>query len=561
MAGKKSGTGIPNVIWKGNRLHYKRRWPTDVRRLHPEMKEFWEEALGTSDLKVALSKASELNLRFDAQAERLRGPSPVEQAKQRLRQRSFNERDRFKYGVESVLGPELKVPAELLDGGAFLLSNPSDYRIRPNEARSIERVVERFGMLAKDLAIPVPEGAKANRVQEFEAWKAKCIADAKQLVELLRAVEIEPESLGVELPEKLTEKKKSFTLLQVAEKWGAANAAPQQHIDQYKYACKLFTDLYGAKDVDSITALQISEFREKLVDMPNSTRKEIRSADMATAIERGRELNLPKISPTTVNKHMSAVKTIIKWGWEHGYVENNVGERIRVKRLRVKQARRDFKKDELQALISKVSEVLSPNSDDFWIPIVALLHGARREEVCQLEKADVQNVDGIWCMNIRVLSDSDDEDAEEKSLKTANSRRLMPIHDCALRMGFVAYAHSSKSSRVFHSLSQDSRGDFGGAYGKRFARLLREKVKITDKKVVFHSLRHSFITACRNADMPETMEHTLSGHSGSSVVHDGYGSKQEVPNRKRWLDKVDFAVPALSELVELMEKTRKSSAA
>ena len=151
MGVKRGATGIPYVIWKGDWLHYKRRWPTNIRKAHPSLREFMEGSLDTCDLRDALFKASEWNLRFESECERLRAPSPVELIKRALSNRPINDKDRLKYGVEKILGPEFKERPIHGEGGAFLLKNPSVTRVRPSESRAVERIVETFNTLASDL--------------------------------------------------------------------------------------------------------------------------------------------------------------------------------------------------------------------------------------------------------------------------------------------------------------------------------------------------------------------------------------------------------------------------
>ena len=66
----------------------------------------------------------------------------------------------------------------------------------------------------------------------------------------------------------------------------------------------------------------------------------------------------------------------------------------------------------------------------FWVPILALYTGCRREEICQLYKEDVQEIEGIWSLNIKgltsaALADGEDDD---QMLKTKSTSRVIPLH-------------------------------------------------------------------------------------------------------------------------------------
>jgi integrase len=73
----------------------------------------------------------------------------------------------------------------------------------------------------------------------------------------------------------------------------------------------------------------------------------------------------------------------------------------------------------------------------YWLFLLALTTGARLEEVGQAAIADVKTRDGIRYIDIDDYVENDSE--ESKSLKTPNSRRLLPIHDRLMELGFERY--------------------------------------------------------------------------------------------------------------------------
>lgn len=562
MGKRTGGTGIPHVIKKGTRYHYKRRWPTDLRAKNPTLPEFMERSLGTSDAKVAIAKASSLNLEYDQTVARLSN-TPLAKVDPATAQ-AFVTRTVALLGQETT-GADFPTEGDSLDGWE-LIPDPSgnpflaraihrdNKPIPPTPERSLERIT---ALLQREMqSLRRVKDESASHSQRFKDQSDKLAAGISNILAMLKPLEIDLAEMGIK--EEVPEQAKVTTLSDIADKWAANDPTrPVQHIDQYRYACRLFEQLHGKRDVRQITTLEISQFVEQLRLMPSSTKPEIRAADMKRAIELGKQSNLPTLSATTVNKHFSAIKTILTFAWEGGYINENPGSRLKVKRAKKANKQRDFTKDELSRLITALSKSKKPNEDDFWIPLVALFQGARREEVCQLEKSDVQDIDGIPCLNIRAVSDEDDPDTLTKSVKTTNSKRLTPVHPDLIKAGFLEFVKASNGSRVFATLEPDARGDLGAAYGKRFADILKDKAGIDVPRVkVFHSLRHTFITACRNAMMPETMEHTLSGHSSSHAVHDGYGSRQEVPLRLKWIAKVDFKVCALDDLIEQLACSR-----
>lgn len=109
-----------------------------------------------------------------------------------------------------------------------------------------------------------------------------------------------------------------------------------------------------------------------------------------------------------------------------------------------------------------------------------------------------------------------------QSVKTVSSRRTVPLHPDLVRAGLMRYWDSmrdAESEWLFPELVPDHDGRRGGNYGKWFARYLRSSkgCRIVDKRVVFHSFRHTFKTLCRDAGIAEEVHDALTGHVGRTV--------------------------------------------
>jgi len=86
-------------------------------------------------------------------------------------------------------------------------------------------------------------------------------------------------------------------------------------------------------------------------------------------------------------------------------------------------------------------------------------------------------------------------------VKTSSSRRLVPLHSDVIAAGFDRYVQNQRRSGhewPFSDLEPDHDGRRGGNFGKFFARFLRQNqwCGITDRRLVFHSFRHTFKTLC-----------------------------------------------------------------
>ena len=80
-----------------------------------------------------------------------------------------------------------------------------------------------------------------------------------------------------------------------------------------------------------------------------------------------------------------------------------------------------------------------------------LYSGTRPAEIAQLAVADVREQHGKWIMHVTEEGDGD------KSVKTAGSMRVVPVHSELIKLGFIDYVgelpitiHSSLLSVVMH---------------------------------------------------------------------------------------------------------------
>lgn len=125
----------------------------------------------------------------------------------------------------------------------------------------------------------------------------------------------------------------------------------------------------------------------------------------------------------------------------------------------------------------------------FFIPALALFHGLRMNEACQLQLEDIVQVDGMPCIRV------------ESSGKTVGDTksRTIPIHSVILQLGFLKFIEEVKSGSLWPELSAEcSNKEYVFCFGKFFNYLNREFVA-KDNAKLFRSLRLNFIEATSNA--------------------------------------------------------------
>lgn len=173
----------------------------------------------------------------------------------------------------------------------------------------------------------------------------------------------------------------------------------------------------------------------------------------------------------------------------------------------------------------------------YWIPLIGLCTGMRVEEIAQLSVDDIMRDDGIDYFNIT--------DAKPyQKLKNATSKRKIPIHYELINCGFLKYVASIRNKahdQLFPELIPNRENKLSKKFSRDFGRYIR-RIDISDHRVVFHSFRHRFKDACRNAGMMDSIHDRLTGHSAPNVVAASYGSGFSISVLKRAIDSISLEV-------------------
>lgn len=308
---------------------------------------------------------------------------------------------------------------------------------------------------------------------------------------------------------------------------------------EYERAAELFEQWAGVDlDLNHVTVAVAGRFREDLIGYPAnaSIRAAYRDLSVRERLIKAREIAEPStLSSGTANgKYLDPLRSIFDWAKKTGRAQVNPFTDITVSNSRSDSGdRRDFRVDELQALFSaplfsgsaalEGAGLYQPGKervDDwrYWLPLMALYSGARLNELCGLRLNDFEEEDGVPFFHIRV--------SNERSLKTAASKRLVPVHTTLIDLGLLATVDQLRQAgedRLFPNLKPGPRGHLSHKPSKFFGRLI-DKALGADCPVVFHSFRHTFITGLRKARIPRELRTVLVGHEDGGV-HEAYGSE------------------------------------
>lgn len=209
-------------------------------------------------------------------------------------------------------------------------------------------------------------------------------------------------------------------------------------------------------------------------------------------------------SPRTIDNKMANLKAIFNFGVDRQYITSNpiVGKPLMTKKQKIKEQWAIFEEDEIKLIFDSkyLFEQKEKDEDYYFMLLLTIFTGCRVDELTTLKKEDFKTTStGINYFHVR---DS----------KTVAGIREIPIYD-PLWHYFKPF-FNKKTDKVFKYLERDGKGS-GNAVGKKFSRHM-ELVKVTRKKLVFHSLRKFYNNTLGINDVPEKAMHQLLGHEVST---------------------------------------------
>ncbi len=155
-----------------------------------------------------------------------------------------------------------------------------------------------------------------------------------------------------------------------------------------------------------------------------------------------------------------------------------------------------------------------------WLPWVACFTGSRIAEACQSRREDIRQAEpgGPWLLHIH-------SDGPDRTLKTPQSERMVPLHPALIAEGFLEYvATLPADSALFPDIRPDKFGSRGGTATKNHGRWVRQTVKVTDtRKDPAHAWRHLFRERAQRANVPQHVTEALMGHLNTANESEGYG--------------------------------------
>lgn len=241
------------------------------------------------------------------------------------------------------------------------------------------------------------------------------------------------------------------------------------------------------------------------------------------AVVKWRDGLLKELEPPTVKSRLTFAGAIWRESRVNGKIDRatiNPFEGLRVKiDTNSGTSRRAFSHTELRKIFAappiRTVRAVSVHAG-YWLPLLALYHGARLEEITGLEVADVEDGDLGLVLHIR-------ENTIRPRLKhRKKSERSMFIHPKLIELGFKEYVASARIAKVMALFPSFTRGaTFGEAFVEHVKSLLSPE---QGRLVGMHCFRHNWETARRSGRLDTSASNYIGGRridDGSAALYGG----------------------------------------
>jgi integrase len=348
--------------------------------------------------------------------------------------------------------------------------------------------------------------------------------------------------------------------LQHTEEDAAANRTSRKWVDKQRANVALVQEIIGASTpvycIDYDTCLRV---RSMLARIPANRSKIYGALPLEQAIERAAAEKRDLLSPVTQAQYLAVLRDVLDLAAKKRLIAINPADGLRpLKRDTVPDAekRLPFTLEQIRAFFAsdfyaRCAKHPVPYAHDksgwrFWLPLTCVFMGMRPNEAAQLHVQDVRHT-SKGTPYLDIVSTADDDEHEpvpsKKMLKTAASRRKIPLHPELIAIGFLQFVEDRKkigSERLFPDLKPDKYGNHAWYPLKRFNETyLSETIKLQPRQS-FYSFRHSWRDALRRIDAPADALQALGGWKQVKLTSDSYGDKSDPDYQVAHMKKIAF---------------------
>ena len=515
-------------------------------------KEHIREALGTSDYREACRKLAYRHAHwtatFENEKRKLIALQPPDAPKSKRLLTAVSDRDAFEYATRYLVSREREFRDWMDREGRLLdeheqqqirfgiiedsnaLATGYEYRGKPLDGTfELQRFLASEGV---DCAETSPAFQKLRPL--VMAAHLEHLGRSQDLLKGIPAKERDNLFRGIHAQSPVLEKPRGMTLAELIRTKELSNTDLKRSIktvSAFKLPARLLMEVLGEdKPIESISREDMGAVFALMKEIPLNAQQRYPGMTLKQSVDAAKLANdQRKPVHNTLAEHYLHISALFNYAVGEGLMSKNPAATPTFLEMFKKEdvnPRAQFTIDELNRLFraplytgcvndeagyAKPGPEL-PRRGRFWVPLIALFHGTRCNEACQIYTADVKAQDGIAYIAIR--EESEDDSPSIKKLKTKQSIRNVPIHPELIRLGFLDFVEARRrdttSPRLFPELTPGHKGYCSDAFSKWFGRFkthaLGEQCEAT-----MHSLRHQFRDATRMARLPDESVGRLAG--------------------------------------------------
>lgn len=227
--------------------------------------------------------------------------------------------------------------------------------------------------------------------------------------------------------------------------------------------------------------------------------------------------NLNNISAErSKQKVYELLKTLFDVGKKHNIIKNNIMEVIEKPKH---QKEKGIALDSTEQ-IKFINYCKKYIYGDLFL--ITLYEGLRIGEILALTPNDIDLENKKL-----IINKSLNEKSEFDTTKNYQSNRVIPIFDNALEI--LKKYKNTKNKRIFN---------FSYSVPQKHIKIICRELNI--REISPHDLRHTFITNCKNKQIPEHIIQTWVGHKIGSIVTSTIYTHANEEDSKKYIDKVNF---------------------
>lgn len=267
-------------------------------------------------------------------------------------------------------------------------------------------------------------------------------------------------------------------------------------------------ELVGDIPIGAVTFdLLIRKYRNILPRLPTNRRKRFGDAPIDEVLEEQVDVE-DRLSGRTCHERVGVVKTFFDWAFTQNSTLMVADPAAALKGFaKTPPMGTPFDDDQIATLFSPSAFGQGPTYA-YWGPLIALFTGARVAEVAQLRARHIREIEGRWCIDLT---------PSELRIKTAPSRRRIPLHSGLLELGFhehaAALAKTDDSQLVLRDINIEH--DRPGKYLSRwFSTYRRQRFpKVEPRSITFHDFRDTMLNRAEDVSQDAPAIDALIGHS------------------------------------------------